>query len=109
QEERKKQPKKRGQLNGDGMLKLFTSDVFMKCVQAHTKETNEEEEAKAVRGDAVKRYKAAMKEWKQQEEDHVAINERKKKKYQNYVAAWEVEQSQAKTEGRKIGWKKPKL
>ncbi|PBK81834.1 hypothetical protein ARMGADRAFT_1039038 [Armillaria gallica] len=60
--ERKKQPKKRGWLNRDGKPKLVTSDAFTECVRAHTKETNNEEEAKAARGNAAKKYKAAMEE-----------------------------------------------
>ncbi|KAK0217812.1 hypothetical protein IW262DRAFT_1560109 [Armillaria fumosa] len=109
QEERKKRPKKRGRLNGDGMPKLFTSDAFTERARAHAKETNDEEEAKAVRENAAKKYKVAMEEWKKGEEDRMAINERKKEKYQHCVAAWEAERSQAKTEGRKMEWKKPKL
>ncbi|KAK0498200.1 hypothetical protein EDD18DRAFT_1071888 [Armillaria luteobubalina] len=108
-EERKKQPKKRGRLNGDEKPKLFTSDEFTERAQDHEKEANDKEEAKAVRGNAMKKYKAAMDEWKKEEEDHMAINERKKEKYQHHVAACEAERSQAKTKGRKMGWKKPRL
>ncbi|PBK75385.1 hypothetical protein ARMSODRAFT_876696, partial [Armillaria solidipes] len=51
----------------------------------------------------------AVEEWKKLEKSCMAINGKKRTKYQHRMTQWEKEQSRAKTEGRKIGWKKPKL
>ncbi|KAK0502543.1 hypothetical protein EDD18DRAFT_1048081, partial [Armillaria luteobubalina] len=108
-EERKKRPRKKSRLNGDGRPKLVTGDAFTDRVQIHEDEAVQEEAAKEARGEAVKKYKAAVEKWKKLEESRMAINEKKRTSYQHHVTQWEKEWSCAKAEGRKIGWKKPKL
>ncbi len=84
-EERKKQPRKRSRLNGDGRPKLVTGDEFTDRVRTHEEEADQEEAAKEARGEAVKKYKVAVEEWKKLEESCVAINERKRTRYQDHV------------------------
>ncbi|KAK0430607.1 hypothetical protein EV421DRAFT_1661402, partial [Armillaria borealis] len=66
-EERKKRPKKRTRIMGDGMAKLMTGDEFTQCVEEHEQEGIDEQKAKDARVELMEHYKMAIKEWEERE------------------------------------------
>ncbi len=103
----KNSPERDTRLNGDGRPKLVTGDEFTDRVRTH-EEADQEEAAKEARGKAVKKYKVAVRNEEAGREPHGHQWE-KENKISGLRDSWEKEWSRAKAEGRKIGWKKPRL
>jgi hypothetical protein len=103
--------KKKGEGNrlfGDGMAKLLDGDDFFNSVvrldEAAKKKREDKEEWRLAR----ETHAQALATWKRLEEERKERNAETRRAYQDAVKGWEAERDAAKSEGRKVGWTKPK-
>ncbi|KAF8841211.1 hypothetical protein BDN67DRAFT_901904 [Paxillus ammoniavirescens] len=108
QEEKRKQAKK-GQLNGDGLPRLLTSDKFHKCVVEHHKANEDEAITRENHQRQWDAQAGVMAEWKEVDEMRKKWNKERRAAYHEAMHLWEEEKALVKHEKRQVRWEKPKL
>ncbi|KAG1721314.1 uncharacterized protein EDB91DRAFT_1064444 [Suillus paluster] len=109
QEEKKKNSKKGGQLVGDGLPRLLTSDEFHHRVVEHQRAAEEEEAGREARRMEREGRTELLKSWKEAEAARLVRNEARRTAYRDQVKMWEAERDRAKLERQRPAWNKPKL
>lgn len=100
QEEKQKKKRKKGQLNGDGLPRLLTSDEFYNRVVQHENACEEEEVARESRRNQREERAALMVIWQEAENERRKRNESRKETYKEELRLWEEERVRAKAEKR---------
>ncbi|KAF8914542.1 hypothetical protein CPB85DRAFT_1152324, partial [Mucidula mucida] len=109
EEHKKKKAKGSGQLNVDGMPKLFTGPEFITAAKKHHDEKNAWEKEKEQRAEEGTKFTTELAAWKTKEAACVDRNNLKHADHKTVVAAWKTESERAKREKRCPGWLKTKL
>ncbi|KAG1877152.1 hypothetical protein C8R48DRAFT_591462 [Suillus tomentosus] len=91
QDEKKKKTKKGGQLVGDGLPRLLTSDKFHHRVVEHQRVAEEEEVAHEARRIEREGRTELLKSWKEAEAVRLVRNEACRTAYRDQVKLWEAE------------------
>ncbi|KAG6381558.1 hypothetical protein JVT61DRAFT_151 [Boletus reticuloceps] len=108
QEEKQKKKRKKGQLNGDGLPRLLTSDEFYNRVVQHKNACEEEEVARESRRKQREERAALMVMWQEADNERRKRNESRKLAYREELRLWEEERAHAKVEKRRVQWSRPK-
>ena len=108
QEEKQKKKRKKGQLNGDGLPRLLTSDEFYDRVVQHENACEEEDAARESRRKRREERAALMVTWQEAENERRKRNEGRKQAYREELRSWEEERERAKVERRRVQWNRPK-
>ncbi|KAF9238275.1 hypothetical protein BU15DRAFT_47895 [Melanogaster broomeanus] len=108
QEEKHKKAKK-GQLNGDGLPRLLTGDDFFDLVVERQKALEEEKVAKEIRQREKEELSGVIAVWKEADKERKNRNKARREAFRKELDMWEQERALAKSEKRRIGWKRPKL
>ncbi|THU98320.1 hypothetical protein K435DRAFT_609342, partial [Dendrothele bispora CBS 962.96] len=87
-EERRKKPKKKGRLNGDGMPKLLTGDDFFNKVLEHDAIQEAATKKKETRADVLKVYREQMEGYKKKVDVVKAANEKIKAAHAKALDKW---------------------
>ncbi|KIY60622.1 hypothetical protein CYLTODRAFT_427815 [Cylindrobasidium torrendii FP15055 ss-10] len=98
-EERRKKPKKRQRLNGDGFGKHLTGDAFMAAVDALEAETLAEEQAKLERTEVTRIYRERMDTYKEDAAKIRGENEKIKQRFQKKLDNWKGKREAARSNG----------
>ncbi|RDB28659.1 Pogo transposable element with KRAB domain [Hypsizygus marmoreus] len=106
-EEKKKNPKGKGKLVGDGLPRLLTGDDFYEWVVEFTNWQREEERKKKEKKQERARLKVAVDEWKKGEDACKVANAAKTERYHEAVKVWEREKAKAKAAKQTFRIKKP--
>ncbi|KAI9568957.1 hypothetical protein HD554DRAFT_2021159 [Boletus coccyginus] len=108
QEEAKK-AKKKGQLVGDGLSRLLTSDEFYKRVVSHKKAMAEEKAAHENRCKQKEQQSLLLAAWKEADEARKQWNREQKAAYHQQLTLWTDKREHARQEKRQVCWVKLKL
>ncbi|KAF9440066.1 DDE-domain-containing protein [Macrolepiota fuliginosa MF-IS2] len=102
--------KKGGQVAGDGLARLLTSDEWFEVIKGHEKEQQKMEGLQAAKKKAKLQYEAELKEWARKEEDWKKKNEEAELQWKNDLEGWNKERKLAKSNGEKLkDWEKTHL
>ncbi|KIJ14531.1 hypothetical protein PAXINDRAFT_115849 [Paxillus involutus ATCC 200175] len=108
-QEEKQKKRKKGQLNGDGLPRLLTSDDFFGLVVERQKVVEEERVACENQQREKEELSGVMAVWKEVDNARKNRNKACREAYRDELAVWEEERALAKSKKRRIGWKRPKL
>ncbi|THU95546.1 hypothetical protein K435DRAFT_589243, partial [Dendrothele bispora CBS 962.96] len=95
-EERRKKPKKKGHLNGDGMPKLLSGDDFFEKVLEHDKMREAATKEKESRADVKKVYDERMEAYKKETAGIKEKNEKVKATHGKKLNEWKKKRDDAK-------------
>ncbi|KAF9225130.1 hypothetical protein BS17DRAFT_807511 [Gyrodon lividus] len=108
-QEEKQKKRKKGQLNGDGLLRLLTGDAFYGLVIKHEETSAIEEEARKTRKKLRDERARLMEAWKEADKKRLERNNSRREAYHHELGLWTAECARAKVEKRRPGWTRPKL
>ncbi|KAH7311171.1 hypothetical protein B0J17DRAFT_585649 [Rhizoctonia solani] len=103
----KKGQEKSGQLLGNGLPAVLTSDNFHAQVVEQGKAAQEEQARKEAIANAKREHRERIAKWKTVDQMRIKQNKERLEEWRASHEAWKVEQDLTKIEKREPGWQKP--
>jgi len=102
EEKTAKKKRKGGRINGDGLPRLLTSEMFLQVIEEHEAAEEEKQREKEARAELRAKHDEELAEWEEHEKGRRDRNTVLAEKYREAVETWQAERLEAKASKQRL-------